>query len=564
MKYVYAPGTSLAKDEEKLGALVAAARGTGTMLDSASAPAKDTIKLALADAANLLPERMTALLDKIDDEKTGVVAVASLLDGVRRFEAEHGFTPTADLIDSVLAQAAAVADGKATNVLPSGMTLDSVSSSIGSTELSHQPNRIALAIVGGLTEAIPFGASLPSDLGSGECKLAIINSAAGSNFGAYDENDILDGVNGGQSYLMPERQLKAAVAVDRLTATAAFKTRTDGSGNALPLLRHHTKVLVNGFTVAKEIDPNSKGATPQIAGQVVIAGTPYAINGTVTLATGQVALAFNPALPADHPDVNVVGFVNYEGNTDLTPRINTQAESFSLFTTASRAIMQVTPDSRTQGQAELGADFLTIAVNAARRQLANERYISALRKVRAVALNTKRVFNFDAATQLIEKTRAQRWRDFGSHVAMVDQVVANQTMEHGVAMIYVGIQGASQFLSMGADDFVPSGVQARAGIFRLGRYKRRYDVIYTPYVVEEAANGTEIEMLLISRAAQVARNPIVYSDAVSPTLIPLGVGTDLKNGAALFTRQMTEINPHVASAMGCAIITVENLDAISA
>lgn len=558
-KHIYAPDTTLAADDAKVRDLVGAARGTGAMLDSASAASVDTIKLALADATNLLPARMNALIEKLEDEKTGAIAVGCMLDGIRRFESEHGYAPSADMIDAALAQALAVADGKATNVLPNGMMLDSVSNSLGSTSLSHQPNRIAVAIVAGLTEAVPFGAYLPSDLGSGESKLSIINSQAGSNFGSYKDGDILDGVNGAQPFLMPERTLTAVQAGDRLTATAAFKAKTDGSGANLPLLRNRTKVVINGFAVAREIDPNSTSATPQIAGQVVIAGNTYAINGTVTPADGSVALTFNPALPVNTV-VQVVAFVNYEGNTDLTPRINTKAESFSLYCTASRAIMQVTPDARSQSQSELGADFLTIAVNSARRQLANERYVMALAKVYEVAKNTKQTFDFDAATQLIEKTRSQRWRDFGSFVAQVDQLIANNTMEFGASMVYVGAKGAAQYLSMGSDDFVASGVQARPGIFRLGRYKNRYDVYYTPYVVKETA--TDIEMLVIGRAAQVARNPVVFSDAVAPTLIPLAVGTDLKNGAALFTRQLTETNPHKASAMGCALITVTNVDVL--
>lgn len=560
-KRIYAPSTTLAADDEKVRNLATAVRGSGNMLDSASAAGTDAIKMALQDPAKLLPARMCQILDKAEHETTGAVVVAAMLDGVRRYEAEHGYAPSADLIDASLAQALAIADGNAVGVLPNGMTLDSVSSSIGSTTLSHQPNRLALAIVGGMSEACPFGAYLPSDISSGESKLAIINSQAGSSFGAYNDGDILDGVYGGQPYLMPERELTATLAGDRLSATAAFKAKTDGSGEALPLLRNRTNVVINGFVVAREIDPNSKIAQPQIAGQVTIKGANYSISGTVTLASGQVALAFNPALPADTV-VKVVGFVNYEGNTDLTPRINTGAESFSLFTSASRVIMQVTPDSRTQAQAELGADFLTIAVNAARRQLANERYIMALRKVRALALNTVEIFEFDAATQLIEKTRSQRWRDFGATVAVADQRIANNTMESGGSLMYVGIKGAAQFLSMSADDFTPSDVQSRPGIFRLGRYKRRYDVYFDPYVVEET--DTDIEILMIVRAAQVARNPVVFSDAVAPTLIPLSVGTDLKNGAALFTRQLTEVNPHQPSALGCALIRVKNVDVLGA
>ena len=143
----------------------------------------------------------------------------------------------------------------------------------------------------------------------------------------------------------------------------------------------------------------------------------------------------------------------------------------------------------------------------------------------------------------------------------VDQEVSNQTMEFGLSLMYVGEKGASQFLSMDSTDFVPSGQSAQAGIWRVGVYKKKYIVIYTPKVVEETA--VDIEILCIGRSPQVARNPIVFSDAVSPTLIPLAVNADLKTGAALFTRQLTEVNPHAPSALGCALLTVKNVFALS-
>ena len=54
------------------------------------------------------------------------------------------------------------------------------------------------------------------------------------------------------------------------------------------------------------------------------------------------------------------------------------------------------------------------------------------------------------------------------------------------------------------------------------------------------------------------------SDAVPQTLIPLAIGKDLVSGAALFSRSLTEVNPHLQSAIGCALITVENIYALAA
>ncbi|WP_219097727.1 hypothetical protein [Pseudomonas sp. UMAB-40] len=555
----YAPDSGLGEVAAKVGSLVGAARGNGNMLDSLSATAQDVVKNAVADAKNLLPDRMARLLDQIDGDGNRALAVSSLLDGIANFERRCGFTPSADMLDAVISQAENLADGKSSLVLPHGTTLDSISTNNASATLSHQPNRIAVAITGGLSEAIPFGAYLPSDLSSNESKLAIITSIAGSNFGAYSAGDIIDGTAGGREYTRSERVVDVVVDGARTGGTFAIKSQVGGAGTTVPLLRNRTSIVVNGFPVAFEQTNNSGTATSLISGQFKVGAQDYVINGSVNVTTGAGTLTFAPALAADI-DVEAQGFIDFEAKPELAPNIGTIAQSYSLYCAPTRLIMQATPDSRSQSQSELGADRLTIAVQAARTQLANERYISALHKVRKLAKNTSRTYDFNAAEQLLQKTRAQGWRDFGAFVAAVDQDVANQTMEFGLSFMYVGEIGMAQFLSMDKTDFVSSGVAAKPGIWRVGRYKDKFDVYYTPYVVEET--DTDIEILCIGRSPQVARNPIVFSDAVSPTLIPLAVNSDLKTGAALFSRQLTEVNPHKQSALGCALITVKNVFAL--
>lgn len=556
----YAPDSGLGEVAAKVGALVGAARGnTGAMLDSLSAPAKDAVKEAVANASKLLPARMARLLDKIDGDANRAFAVTSLLDGITSFERKCGFSPSADMLDAVISQAENLADGKSDKVLPHGTTLDSISTNNASATLSHQPNRIAVAITGGLSEAIPFGAYLPSDLSSNESKLAIITSIAGSDFGAYKAGEIIDGTSGGREYTRSERVVDVVVDAARTGGTFAITSQIAG-GSTVPLLRGRTTVSVNGFPVAFEQSNNSGTPVSLISGQFTQGGKSYVINGSVNVMTGAGDLTFSQALAADI-DVEVQGFIDFEAKPELAPHIGTIAQSFSLYCAPSRLIMQATPDSRSQSQSELGADRLTIAVQAARTQLANERYIAALRKVRKLAKNTSRTYDFNAAEQLQLKTRSDALRDLGSFIAAVDQDVANQTMEFGLSFMYVGAIGMSQFLAMESGaDFVPSGLPSKPGIWRVGRYKNKYDVYYSPYVVEET--DTDIEILCIGRSPQVARNPIVFSDAVSPTLIPLAVNSDLKTGAALFSRQLTEVNPHKQSALGCALITVKNVYAL--
>jgi hypothetical protein len=558
-RHIYAPGRGLEDTEAKIDSLVGAAREDGNMLDSTSGAAVSVIKNAVLDAAKLLPERMAQLLDRIDGDVNKGVAVHSLLDGIARYQHRNGHMPDAALVDAVISQAENIADGKGTNVLPDGYTLDSVSSNSASTPLAHQPNRIAVAITSGLTEGLPFGAYLPSDLNSNESKLAIISAVAGSDFGGYTQGMILDGTGGGQEYTRSERILDVKWGADRTAGTFKVTAQIGGEGAAVPVLRGRTRVIIDGITVGVEVD--NGGTSSQLAGQYTADdGTSYAISGTINVDTGVGAVGFNPALPAS-AYVEVQAFIDFERKPDLAPFINTKAQSWSLYCAPSRVLMQVTPDSRSQTQSELGADGLTIAVQAARTQYANERHIAALRKLKRVAKRTNRVYDFDAGGRLINMTRAATWRDFGSFAATVDQEVANKTMEFGLSIWYVGAIGMAQFLSMDSTDFVSSGVQAKAGIWRIGRYKGKYDVFYTPYVVQET--DTDIEILCIGRSAQVARNPIVFSDAVPQTLIPLAVNADLKSGAALFSRSLTEVNPHKPSAQGCALITIKNVIAAS-
>lgn len=554
-RHIYAPGRGLEDTEAKIDALVGAARENGNMLDSTNAAAVSVIKESVADATKHLPARMAALLDKIDGEAARGQAVHSLLDGIARYQHRNGHMPDAALIDAVISQAENIADGASTKVLPDGYTLDSISSNNQSTPLSHQPNRIAVAITGGMAEAMPFGAYLPSDLNSNESKLAIISAVTGSDFGGYTQGMILDGTGGGQAYTRSERILDVAMAGDRLTGTFKVTARIGGQGAQVPILRGRTRVFIDGMPCAIEVDNST--STNQLAGQYISdGGTSYSITGNVNVDTGEGNLTFNPALPASaYPEVQA--FVDFERKPDLTPHINTKAQSWSLYCAPSRVLMQITPDARSQTQSELGADGLTIAVQAARTQAANERYIASLRKLKRIAKRTHRVYDFDAGAQLVSKTRAAVWRDFGSFAAKVDQEVANQTMEFGLNIWYVGDIGMSQFLSMDSTDFVSSGVSAKAGIWRVGKYKGKYDVYYDPYVVEET--DTDIEILCVGRSAQVARNPIVLSDAVPLTLIPLAVGQDLKSGAALYKRDLTEVNPHKQSALGCALITIKNV-----
>ena len=153
--------------------------------------------------------------------------------------------------------------------------------------------------------------------------------------------------------------------------------------------------------------------------------------------------------------------------------------------------------------------------------------------------------------------RAQIWRDLFPIFGQVSQKMAVDTMDHGVSHMYTGRLGMSNFLGMPEDIFRPSGIRNRPGIFRVGRYMDAVDVYYTPKGITETSTSTQI--LCIGKANNVAMNPFVLGDAEAPTVIPLGVNADLKQGAGFYARNFTSVNKYAPASLSCALINVTDL-----
>ncbi len=521
-------------------AVVASEAKPGVVLDSAGAATAALDAIKTESGANA-PRVLDELLGKTDDESKIIKAV---FDGVATFEREHGFLPTGDLLLSAIHQGASVFD----NVTNSHHD-----------QISINPNAPIVAILGAINEATPFAGYLPADKGSNEARLIIVSHLAGSDWGDYSAADLMDGVNCGGAYLASSRTKELSAPNDTANYKFAFTAKASG-GAAVNLLRGRTIVYVNGRIAAQEVgNAPSTAVTVNIAGTVRLDGTDYSLSGSVKPALGEVVVTPTPALP-NGTVVTVEAFVDYEKNDDVTPRMAVDATSYSLFASPFRAIYQITPESRSQFANEVGVDAGAEAMMAVRGQYAMERHYNALRKAKMLAkfINAE-TFDFAYATQIAQKTRAQIWQDFASVLGVVDQRMAELTADHGGTHLYVTQSVAAQFLAMPRDLFEPSGITARPGIYRLGRLFGKYDVYYTPKVLNETAGGASAEILVVGRSTQTARCPIIFGDASAPVFEQLGTGSDMKSGYGFHARSFTAVNPHHMSSCGCALITVSNL-----
>lgn len=534
-------------------AVATATNGGESVFDSAAAKSASAEILKKVD----LPadvQRVVALMP--DDQQHRVMD--AVLIGASVYQREHGVLPTGDLIQAAMQQAGSAAHRLDAHgrVLDKGNTFDGVGSTSHHDQLSAQPNKIVVAITSAIAEAIPFGTYLPTDIGSNEARLGIVSHQAGSTFGSYAQNALLDGINTGNTYISSERRVTLTLDGTRENATGKI-TGVVGGSEDTPLLRGRCIVHINGFPCAYESsNTQSSAANSPISGGLRIGSTDYTVSGTVTVATGAVALAFTPALPVGTV-VEIEGFIDFEKAPNLAPSIITQVQTFNLYAVPWRVLADQTIDSKTQYANELSLDLQSENLIAIRNQAGMERHYASLNKLKALAVANAETYDFDWSGQKQDKTRARIWQDFIAVLGIADQKMAENTMDHGITHIYVGKKLAAQFLTLPREIFVPSGIVARPSIYRVGTLFGRFEVYYTPKGLVEDSSGAQ--MLCIGRSNQVARCPIVLGDAVAPTFLPLAMDGSLKYRNAYYARNFTSVNPHQPSAMGAAVINVTNL-----
>lgn len=509
-----------------------------------------------------VPKQLGELLGRVSsaDEKR---IFDSINLGVAEYTKQHGVAPTADVIEAAIQQG----NVASRHLTHDGQVLDSLpATSDFHSQEAIQGNRAVVAIVSAIAEAIPFANTLPYDLGSNKATLAIVNTEAGEASGDYAKGEIMDGINSGDVFTQSSRFVKFDIT-GSAPFTGKFSDRNltganagycDPSATGVPVLRGRTVVYVNGRVAAQDAF-NGSGATSPISGSVAIAGTTYTIAGTVTVATGAVSLtSISPTLPVGTL-VTAQGFIDYESAPGLIATVITRATTWDLFASPNRVMTRLSIDAQGQFRNELGLDARSIAMMSARTQMANERFYLALKMARDLGISNTHSFDFNYAQQMDLKTRSQVWQDFAPVLFDASQKMVNDTMDHGITHLFVSGWVAGQFMGLGRDLFVPSGVQKRAAPYRVGRLFDEYEVYYSPKIVEQSTDLASSSIIAVGRSTQPARCPIVTGDAIPPTMLELSTGSDLKQQAAMYSRTFTAVNPHDPSALGCARINITNL-----
>lgn len=532
---------------------------------SEAAAGSSTKSLTAQAAASILHESQIAVPDVVQrllsrfDEKSHGALLDSVRAGMAEYQNQHGFAPDASIVESVIESAVRTATPlKDLNL--SGFRLDSATNS-HHDQISLNPAMAMLAIMAMLAEAVPFAAYLSADIKTNEAFLFIMDNKANSSFGDYAAGASLNGISGGGAYTQSVRVLSLTANGGAGPFAGNVQARTNATGANMPLLRGRSVVLVNGLPRAREVGDAYGSGANAVAGSVTIASTTYTLGGTVNSDTGAYNITTSAALPAG-TSVELVAYIDFEKGPQYAPEFGTEVRRFSLFANASRAIAKNTIDSMTQMQNELALDPRGQALLAIRSQVAQERHRHALKLMFGIAKGQgAKTWNYDYTNQIAQKDRAQIWQNLAPILAGLSQDMANATVDHGVTTLYLTGELAAQLRGLPTDIFESSGLVDRPGIYRLGRLFRLYDCYYLPpgYGLVETGGGDTSQILAIGRGSSVARNPVVFGEAVPSIFLPLAMGTDLVTQDGFYTRNFTELNPHEQSATAAYIIDVTDI-----
>lgn len=522
-------------------------------VDSA-APGKTRLTAAAAqevlrDGNIRVPESVQRLVEKYKPEFHGMLLDA-VRNGATMYEREHGFAPDASVVEYALDTAVKTVTPLADLHVP--VRLDSATNA-HHDQLSLQPAMAMVSIMAMFAEAVPFAAYLSADVKSNEARLAIMDNKADSAFGDYAKGDSLNGIAGGGGYLDCERVCLLTLNGGAGPFAFAVKARTNDTGVAVPLLRGRTVLLVNGLPAGSEVRTTSGSGTNAVAGSVTIAGTTYTLGGTVNTDTGAMSITTSTPLPAGTV-VQALAYIDFEKAPELAPYVSTEATVYTMFARASRGLVKVSIDASTQMQQELALDPRGQSLMALRSQRAQERHYRALSKMFEIGKGKTAQWNYDYAGQIAQKDRSQLWQNLMPVLAVESQKMAERTIDHGISTLYWTGSLAAELRGLPGTIFETSGIVDRPGIYRLGRLFGMYECYYTPKLLTDAPTTSQI--LAVGRATNVARNPMIFGDAVPGVFLPLAMNSDMNTNDGYYERSFTEINPHLPSADAAVLISV--------
>lgn len=540
---------------------------TESFLDSV-ATTNDAINSSIAGGGSIvMPQKLSELYNELDN-KDKVRLTTAFLDSITRYESEHGQEPSPDLIDQAVNVAwQFTGRGQDSVKVASGgrdAFLDSATNQ-NPDPGSLQINRAIVSLQNTFTAAIPWVMSVPTDIKSGEGKLIIVEHQSHLLNGGYAANENMDGVHSGKRFFRSNRISTAANnagahtgQITNIQLTSETCETVANGATAAKLVKGQGVVYIGGVPVAKEINKTDISST--VSGSVTLAGTTYQIGGTINNDTGVYALTSTPALD-NGVTVLVEGQIDFNRQPELISEIDLIATDYTFLANVTRANITVGIDSSAQLAREAGLDSMSNLLGTMQLQLSNEDHYSALQYVRRIAQSYAATWDMSLWLDTGAQTRGQNIQDIAIPLTVLSQDMAIRTNTTGITHLYVSKTVVSWLnnLVLGGR-FVPSGIKARPGIYRVGTLDGQYEVYYSPDQPETTSGGvTTAKILCIGQSQDIARSGLVTGQSVAPIMLEVGKTKNGDSGVHYFRKDFMRVNPHKQSALAFAELTLTGM-----
>lgn len=507
-------------------------------------------------------------LDSVDSIHDQLVAVSpaedqlgmsqiyrAVLDGALDYQKQHGSLPDAGVVASALDQASLMLD-------------DAVNAIEGQ---AHSPNAFVpmkpiIAIRSMIATAIPFAVPITADRQSGEGSIIIVSHHAAAKTGMYTEGASLNGVEGGYTFISPERTHKLAKESDNVTykgKITLIQTKLDEcdqSATVCPLYQDSTQIYINGLLATTTA---GKGDNETASTIFELGGKNYTINATVNIKTGEVEVKTSEAFP-ENTDVTVTAYLNVEADEYKTPSVRVHGEQYKFKARNYRSNVVVNPEAARQFADEIGIDPAFEGTFAIRNQLQQEALFSILHNLSKIgSYVNNRQFNFDWSEQGKYKNQRTIAEELMGQIEAASKQMARDNGSHGVSHLYVGERLASIISSFGEEFFEASGLNARGTVYRIGRLKTsNIEVYYTPKGIsnQSAPEKSERILLIGANVANPAFNPVVIGEVSAPNVEQISATKDSPNKGYWVTgRRIVAQNPVKRYASSVAVIDCINM-----
>lgn len=485
---------------------------------------------AIADAAQMSP-----LFESLGAHAGGVACAWA--SAIEEYCNTYGAMPSDVVFGSAVKslQNITMFDGASGNAF-----LDSVQASVATTDgiefRAKQAGMILPVMLGQATmDAVTW---IPG--AANEVEIFELRRIAGATFGDYVAGDEL-GPNSFGQYASMEQvyPFAAGEQPDGTKKTFNYDSSVHGFAVKVPFKRGTVKIMANRKVVATE---QSGG---QLFGVAVINGTTYNINGTVTPATGVVAVTTTTALP-----VGVTLLVNYdvdiEKAPELIPTITHDMTSWKIKPHENVLAAEHTIQAYWMMQREHGIDLDSFQMTQARNYLAYDQDLRNLRKM-ILAAETRSSFDLEVPAGQYFK---EHYELINKALLEISQQLLESTKVGGLVGLFAGTSASAVFKAMGAPlmEMAPNYKQVNR-IHYVGKLFGQWAVYEVPNAITVIKGDPTTTLgawdcLCYARGESHVEAGIVVGPAVPATMYSHATSKGLVDRKTLWELSYCDIHPH--------------------